>query len=430
MGNDSWLAVGTKRTVDPGVVEIPNEERRNAWVRAWNGFRNNHGTMLARVRGLGRLTSLLRDCGEPMRWLGAERGFEDFEYPGTARLLDLPPCAPDILHCHNLHGGYFDLRALPRLSARIPTILNVRDAWLLSGHCAFSFECERWKFGCGTCPDLSLYPAVRRDGTAHNWQRKSDIFKRSRVYVATPSQWLMDKVHESILEPAIVASRVIPNGVDTSIFSPGDKAAARRNLGIPNGSRVLTYAANGIKANVWKDFKTLKEVMRIIGSKTDSCDTILLAVGEEGPLERLGTSEIRFVPFQDGPASMVKYYRAADIYVHAAHIESFGNVLLEARACGTPVVATSVGGIPEHVNALECDWAARGVQLFRRGEATGMLTPPGDGEALAQGVLHLFENPEIMRELGENGLRDIRSRFAVPVQAQAFVGWYQEILST
>ena len=72
-------------------------------------------------------------------------GFENFNYPGTWKLLNLPPKPPTIVHCHNLHGFYFDLRFLPRLSQQIPVILNLRDTWLLTGHCAHFMDCERWK---------------------------------------------------------------------------------------------------------------------------------------------------------------------------------------------------------------------------------------------------------------------------------------------
>ena len=356
-------------------------------------------------------------------------GIEDFAFPGTADLLALTPSRPDILHCHNLHGGYFDLRELPRLAGRIPTILNLRDAWLLSGHCAFSLECDRWKFGCGKCPDLTLYPAVRRDATAHNWKRKRDVFKQSRVYVATPSQWLMDRVQASHLAPAIIESRVIPNGVDNTIFLPGEKAAARAELGIAPGARVLMFAANGIRTNVWKDYTALREALRVIGSAGDAGNTILLAVGETAPPERVGAAEIRFVPFQSDSASLVRHYRAADIYVHAARVESFGNTLLEARACGLPTVATAVGGIPEHTKALGCAYAATGVRVFSRREATGLLSAPGDGHALARAVMFLFGDPELTRDLGANAIRDVGARFQVSLQAKRFLAWYREILA-
>ena len=122
------------------------------------------------------------------------------------------------------------------------------------------------------------------------------------------------------------------------------------------------FASNGIKANVWKDYHALNEAIRILGAASASRELVLLAVGETAPAERIGNAEIRFIPFQKEPVVAGQYYRAADIYVHAARVESFGNVLLEARACGIPVVAMAVGGIPEHVKSLDCEHAVDGVR--------------------------------------------------------------------
>ena len=120
--------------------------------------------------------------------------------------MTLRVSGPSVIHCHNLHSGYFDLRALPWLSRVAPVVLTLHDAWLLSGHCAHSFGCDRWKNGCGACPDLSIPPAIAKDGTAANWKRKRRIFERSQLYVVTPSQWMMDRAQQSILAPAIAAA--------------------------------------------------------------------------------------------------------------------------------------------------------------------------------------------------------------------------------
>src|SRR5262249_33071397 len=148
-----------------------------------------------RIRGVARASGWLRQLERGWRTpLDAVLGLEDFNYPATRALFRTPPDRPDIIHCHNLHGSYFDLQLLPPLSQAFPVVLTLHDAWLLSGHCALSFDCNRWQTGCGECPDLSIYPAIKRDSTAYNWRRKRDILARSRLYVATPSRWLMDRV--------------------------------------------------------------------------------------------------------------------------------------------------------------------------------------------------------------------------------------------
>ena len=85
---------------------------------------------------------------------GKERENVYKSYKDVKRIL---AAKPDIVHCHNLHSNYFDLSALVYLSQHVPTVITLHDAWLLTGHCAHFFDCEKWKTGCGNCPNLSVY---------------------------------------------------------------------------------------------------------------------------------------------------------------------------------------------------------------------------------------------------------------------------------
>jgi glycosyltransferase involved in cell wall biosynthesis len=356
---------------------------------------------------------------------------EDFSYPRTRHLLSLPPHRPDIVHCHNLHGSYFDLRSLPWLSHEVPVILHLHDAWLLSGHCAHSFDCERWKIGCGQCPDLSLYPAVERDATAYNWRRKRKIFARSRLYVTTPSEWLMGKVQQSILAPVMQSARVIPNSVDLSIFRPEDRLGARTKLNISRDAKVLLFTANGIRKNVWKDYETMRGSVATIAHRMRAHHLIFIALGEDAPTERIGQAEVRFIPYQKDRSAVARYCQAADIYIHAARAEVWGLAITEALACGTPVVATGVGGIPEQVKGLDLPqfslWNA-GVNRYGKGEATGILVPCRDGQAMAASIEVLLRDDSLRRQLGENAARDASARFSMNGQTEEFLAWYRAIL--
>jgi glycosyltransferase involved in cell wall biosynthesis len=410
-GHDSWLAVGRRRGSDPDVFELPNDEARNIVVRAIDKVRRAHEPSIRRVRGAGRLLTAARTLAEPQRALRTALGQEDFAFPATHRLLELPPARPEIVHIHNLHGDYFDLRALPALSRSVPTVLNVRDGWLMSGHCAFGLDCERWKSGCGSCPDLTLFPAIRRDASAFNWQRKRELLLASRLYVTTPSAWMMNRVLESIIAPAAIQTRVIPNGVDTRMFKPGDGAAARAVLGLSQEARVLLIAANGLRHNVWKDYATLRGALERLGAREWPWPVVVLAVGDVAPDERIGSIELRFKPFLGDSEALAGCYRAADLYLHAARVESFGNVLLEARACGVPIVTTATGGIPEQVP-----------------EGTGVLVETGNAAELAQAVEGLLHDDARRAGIAAAGLRHVNEHYTLDLQADRFLAWYQELV--
>jgi glycosyltransferase involved in cell wall biosynthesis len=425
-GHDSWFAVGAKYTDDPRVVRIPNEQHRPAWVRMWR-----HAQASLQEAGyprISRCASWLASAGELQRRLDLWRGVEDFHFPGTAHLLRCPPDRPEIVHAHNLHGWYFDLRRLPQLSRNVPVVCTLHDTWLLSGHCSYAHECERWRAGCGRCPDLAIYPAIRRDATARNWRRKRGIFLGSRLHVATPSRWLMQTVGESILAPAVVGRRIIPNGVDLSVFRPADRPRARQALAIPGDTAVLLCVANRVQRESRKGYPTLREALVMIAARNPHQNVLLLALGDEAPAERFGRVEVRFVPYQREAHRVAQWFQCADLYVHPAWADNFPLTVLEALACGVPVVATAVGGIPEQVKSAGIAGDDRGRESYGVDEATGVLVPARNANALAQAIVTLVGNDGLRERLGANAARDAAARFDLQTQVDRYLDWYAEIL--
>jgi glycosyltransferase involved in cell wall biosynthesis len=410
-GHLSWLAVGEKRGDDHDVIELPNDASRGPWAGFWHGVAG--GARSARHGGpaAAAVARVTGGMAEPRRRLDYYRGREDFDFPATRRLLELTPERPDVVHVHNLHGGYFDLRMLPWLGRQVPVVMTLHDAWLLSGHCAHSLACERWQTGCGRCPDLTIYPAVRRDATAFNWRRKSEIFRRSSVNVATPSRWLMQRVERSILAPAVADARIIPNGVDLSTFRPGDRGRARAALGLPPDAHVLLATAIDVHRNSWKDFATLHEAVARLARGEDEPPLHVVVLGTTAPRERIGRATLDFVPFWDDAATVAEYHRAADVYVHPARADTFPTAVLEALATGTPVVASDVGGIREQVEEGEC----------------GFLVAPGDAGALAARVRLLLSDDALRGKLGGAGRERTKRHFDFTRQLDSYLDWYARL---
>jgi glycosyltransferase involved in cell wall biosynthesis len=337
-------------------------------------------------------------------------GHEDFDFPGTGRILEQAPFAPEVLHLHNLHGDYFDLRELPRLSRAVPTVVTLHDTWLLSGHCAYYLHCQRWKTGCGSCSDLSVYPRVRRDATGYNWRRKREIYRESRLALVSPARWLADRVRESMLLPAATRLEVIANGVDTAVFRPGDREAARARLGWPREAFVVMFAGVSARSSFYKDFETMREAVRLAAQAVGGRAMRFYVVGDTAPPEQLESARIEFLPHRD---SMAECYQAADIYLHAAKLDTFPLTVLEALACGLPVAATAVGGIPEQI---------------RDGE-TGFLVPEGDAQGLARHVARLAGSPELAAAMGSAAVRDAADRFSLTLMVERYRQLYREVVA-
>ena len=415
-GLESWMAVGRKTSDDPHIVVLPDDNRTGYRLSGYAAVQRALGKWagLHPQYGWGFLSRSLRLATHPGALTAQIAGAEDFEFPGSFDILNLMPRRPDVLHCHNLHGGFFDLRALSWLSHQVPTALTLHDSWLLTGHCAHSFDCDRWTNGCGSCPDLSIYPAIRRDATARNWTRKREIYGRSRLYVTTPSNWLMDRARQSMLWPSVALSRVIPNGVDLSTFKPGSRDEARRELGLPAANQIVLLMSGRHDAP-WTDAHTLNGAVDIIAELNPS--TMFIAVGDDTNRIVGRHAQVRTVPYERDPHRLAAYYRAADVYLHCARAATCPLSILEALACGTPVVAREVGGIREQVRSIDSPMPATGILV---GQANPLL--------LARAVIALLDDGDLSRKLGEHAARDAQARFDRTAQVTAYLDWYGTII--
>ncbi len=177
--------------------------------------------------------------------------------------------------------------------------------------------------------------------------------------------------------------RVIPNGVDPTVFSPMPQRQARRFCGLPENATVLLTVAGLYEG---KGQHTVVELLPSLAARYP--DVVYVMVGSprpgesyqrrlQGALRQRGlTHHVLFA----GPrpqAELRYWFSAADLSVLATQSEGWPNVLLESLACGTPVVATAVGGAPEIV----------------RHEQDGLLVPPDDPAALRDALLRALPQP-------------------------------------
>jgi glycosyltransferase involved in cell wall biosynthesis len=394
-GFPARLAVGFRRGDDPGTLALSRQRDQAA-----------HNPAAPAPPG-----------PDDRKW-ALRAGVEDFFYPASWDLLMAADERPALLHFHNLHGGYFDLRALAWLSRRVPTLVTLHDQWLLTGHCAHPVGCERWREGCGDCPDLALYPPLPADNTANNHRRKAEILADCRLYVTAPCQWLLDRARAGILGPAMLESRCIPNGIDLSRFCPGDRGQARQTLDLPADAFILLFVANGGRRNIWRDYPAMLELAARLARRLPRPPLFVVVGGAEEEMsgQEAGV-DFRMVP-RAGPDQIADYQRAADLYLHIARADTFPTVVLEAMACGTPVMANRVGGIPEQVIDLQEDAA----------NATGVLFPTGDLDRAADLLAHLAASPDLCRRMGENARRHA-SRFDAGTFIDRHIDWYRAILN-
>jgi len=369
-GHESYLVVGSKRSDDPYTFEI--------------------GAARAKQHPLHLLLS------------GEELGLQGFRHPRSHRISELVTGGWDVAHVHNLHGRYFDLAALPELVAAAPTILSLHDMWLLTGHCAHPFGCQRWRSGCGDCPDLSIDPPARFDFTARNLARKQRFIPQPGVVLASAGRWLLDLIAESYLSE--LPRLFMPNPVDTSIFRPGDRRAARDSLGLPQDLRIMLFPAELRKSpNPFKAQHMFTDAARALGGGS----VVGVAFGDGSA----SIEGLRILPSTSDPRTIADRYRAADIVVLPSRADTAPLAIPEAMACGIPVIATRVGGIPEMVE--------EGV--------TGDLVAVDDTDALVEACRRLLDEPARSASYGAAALKAVRP-YALEVVASSWVDTYSRLV--
>ena len=271
---------------------------------------------------------------------------------------------PDIIHLHNIHGYYLQVELLFDYlkQAGKPVVWTLHDCWPFTGHCAYytAAGCGQWESGCRRCRNLRDYPACR--GIARvdkNYTRKKKAFTGlSNLTVVTPSQWLAGEVKKSFLKEYPV--RVIPNGIDLSVFKPTNSDFRMRH-GLTNKTVLLGVA------NVWDARKGLSDLIALSELLDQSYQIVVVG---------LTTAQVKSLPptvlglERTGSArELAEIYSAADIFVNPTHEDNFPTTNLEALACGTPVVTYHTGGSPESVT-----------------ENCGAVVPAGDVSAIAEAV--------------------------------------------
>lgn len=244
-----------------------------------------------------------------------------------------------------------------------------------------------------------------------------------RIIAATPAE----KSQLEFLYHADSAKLVvIPPGVDTSRFYPIPKDEARAVIELPPDGQMVLFVG---RMDPLKGLDTLLHALAFIKNshRLDCCPHYLAIIGGD-PAESdenlnremlrvkqlnssLGLNDIVLFLGRRSQESLPYYYSAADVVVMPSHYESFGMVALEAMACGTPVIASQVGGLP----------------FLVQDGVTGFVVPNGEPELLGEHLVKLLIDPELRTRLGEKGA-DIARDYSWNVIARQIYAVYQEVM--
>lgn len=382
-GHKSTLFVGEKNTDIRDVVQIPYQRG---------------------IPGSRRLA----------RWVERSTGRQDIYNPSFRNLKNLIPSDTDVVHFNSLWGtnGYADLAALPDITRNISGVITEHQNWLLTGHCACFHDCERWKSGCGNCPDLTIPPAIPKDGTRKNWKRKRNIIQKSNIVLVTVSDWLRKKAEECPIWSNRKILRIY-NGIDLKIFHPVSeevRMGLRKSLGIPENKIAILLTGQtlgGFREGGGIAMQGYDAINRLIA--TYQIVPVLIGKFSKEAQSLINCPSVA-LPFQETPEDMARCYQAVDITLVTSVVEAFGRVAAESQACGTPVVSFNTGGLAEVV----------------LNEGGGLSVEKGDTEGLVVALQRMIENDDLRRLLGEQGVRYVVENFEEGLIADQYINLFRE----
>lgn len=322
----------------------------------------------------------------------------------------------DVVELRQVHSGgarpYFPLALVGELAFRKPLVWRLSDMWPFTGFCAYSLECELWKSGCGTCPQLGEPGRPRAelrtsklDSTYWQWSRKARSYGKVGFTVVSPSRWMDSNVDSGFL--ASHARRVIPIGVNMDVFNR-DRVRARERLGINSDELALLVIVPNA-GNFRKAFDLCAKVMKCLSGVSGKIVLVVVSAKKVA----LDIKGVRLVQpgHQTSDEGMAEVYAACDMLLFTSRMDNSAQVLVEAGASGLATIAFDVGGNSEYVSEA----------------CQSLLVPPYEIEAFARIVGRFVERPNELVEIRNRTREDIKNRFSQRRQTEDFLSLYSEL---
>ncbi len=383
LGVDSHLLVREKLTQDPTVIAL-----RSPWTKL--GPRMNRLAYFPYPR---RRTDLF--CSQ---W------FPDRIAPA------LRPLAPDLIQIHWITNGFLRIETLAQLAR--PLVWTLHDLWPFTGGChypvtvAFDVFCDRYNQGCGKCPALGS--RKQADLSARTWQRKAQAWAALDLHLVAPSQWVAQiaRTHPLLGRYPI---HTIPLGLNLDRFTPQDRPLARQQLNLPPDTFLIGFGALGGVEDDRKGFDLLRAALGVLAQGEGRSIALVVLGADKAPADLPYPVYPLGVIHRDEDLAMA--YSALDVMVVPSRQETFGQMVSESLACGTPVVAFEAHAMPDLI-------------LHQQ---NGYLAQAFDSQDLAQGIGWIMALGARSVQFRQAARQQALQYFSETLQAERYLDLYRSI---
>lgn len=383
LGENSSLFVSTKRTQDDTVFTV------------------NHNAL---SHFIARANEYLEAKVARFNVSSAAGHFSPAQFGYFDPTSDTRITAADVITLYWINGAFITPEKLAGLKQ--PIVWRLSDVWPFTGGCHYPGSCERFTAQCRLCPQLAQ--PGEQDISRRLFERKQKLWKNIDLTIAAPSEWIAGLARKS----ALFSERrieVIPTGVDTDIYRPFDRAAARARFGIQQDKTVILFGAMDT-SDPRKGFAQLHDALAQLAQGALAPRLLAVVFGDTPTNATLPIPSMFLGRLSDDEA-LAAAYSCADMVVVPSLEDNLPNVALEAIACGAPVVGFNVCGMPEIVQ--------HGVN--------GMLADAPYSTLLAAAMERLLATPE-PQQFAVNARAHAVTRFSQKQHAQAYLALYRELL--
>lgn len=316
----------------------------------------------------------------------------------------------DIIHLHWINQGFLSLKTIKKLSETgKPLVWTMHDMWPLTSICHYAYDCGRFTQYCGKCPFLK---STKEKDLSYNIWRKKRFIKKTNIQLVAVSSWLQNLAKKSALTQELSCD-VIPNVLDNKIFCPGkDKPALRSILNLPMNIHIILMGAAKLNDPI-KGINFLVEAMTLLSEEVRKNSLLVLF----GAMKELPTCfDSLPIPYLhlgliNDNRSIAQLYQTADVVVVPSLYETFGQTLIEAMACGCPVVSFNNSGQTDIIDHKK----------------NGYLAEYKNTEDLAKGIEWVLKHPD-STQLSKACVAKVNTHYAEPVVARQYIDLYNNLL--
>jgi len=316
---------------------------------------------------------------------------------------------PDIIHLNWIAGGFLRIETLRKFQN--PIVWTLHDMWAFTGGCHYDNSCGRYKESCGICPQLN---SKRQNDLSHRiWKRKMKAWKDIDITIVTPSRWLAECAKSSSLFRSCRVE-VIPNGIDTGLYKPIDKHLAREIWNLPKDKKLILFGAMDATGDKRKGFQYLRPALKRIATSALREEIELVVFGSSKPANPPDFGlKAHYLGRLHDDVSLALLYSIVDVFVAPSIQENLPNTVMEALACGTPVVAFGATGLLDIVDHQQ----------------NGYLARPFDTDDLARGIAWVLDDDERRKALSHKARQKVEKEFDIRLVAQRYLDLYNDILN-